>query len=222
MELTRHYILAMPATISVEDFCYGITKHIFKVYKSLGISIKQLKEHPEERITANAVIYSEHRHEIWLVGDCQCLIDGILHDNIKPREKTLAERRSEYLNNELTSGRITIQDVIHGNDPGRRMIFDDLVHSCMGQNKEFAVIDGFPILLSNVKIIKLALGLHEIVLASDGYPYLCPSLADSETALNQLLSKDPLCINIFKATKGIHEGLSSFDDRAYIRLTTNY
>lgn len=218
MKLICHYIHTMPATFSAEDFCRSITEHIARIYKSHGISIERLIEHPEERLTASAVIYSEYRREVWIVGDCQCLIDGTLHNNTKPQETVLAARRAKYLNDEITSGRLTVQNIMQDDDPGRQIILDDLVSSCKEQNKSFVVIDGFPMLTSHVKVVSIGTGRHEIVLASDGYPYLYPTLAASEAYLNCLLSKDPLCINLFKATKGKYKDLLSFDDRAYIRL----
>jgi len=59
---------------------------------------------------------------------------------------------------------------------------------------------------------------HEIVLASDGYPFLKSTLEASEKALEELLKHDPQCVNSFIATKGLVEGNKSFDDRTYIRF----
>ena len=39
-----------------------------KVYKPLGVA-ERLLQHPEERLTASAVIYSRSRQEVWMVGD---------------------------------------------------------------------------------------------------------------------------------------------------------
>ena len=58
----------------------------------------------------------------------------------------------------------------------------------------------------------------EIVLASDGYPFLKPTLAASEAALAEQIANDPQNIRSFIATKGIVEGNKSFDDRTYIRF----
>lgn len=220
MELIRRYIFTMTAKTSVEDFCNGITEYISAIYSSCGINLNQLKEHPEDRLSASAIIYSAYHNEVWLIGDCQCLIDNVHYDNVKPQEALLASRRAAYLATELETGRITMQDVLCGNDPGREHIIEDLIQNCQGQNKTFSVIDGFPIPLNHVKILKPAPCSHEIILASDGYPTLCPTLTASENALSQQLANDPLCIYTFKATKGLHQGSSSFDDRTYIRFTT--
>jgi glycerophosphoryl diester phosphodiesterase len=59
---------------------------------------------------------------------------------------------------------------------------------------------------------------REIVLATDGYPFLKPTLAESEAALRELLRKDPMLVTLYQATKGIMQGNCSFDDRAYLRV----
>lgn len=64
----------------------------------------------------------------------------------------------------------------------------------------------------------IALG-DDIVLASDGYPFLEPTLDQSERALAELKASDPHLISRFPTTKGFEPGLDSFDDRAYLRFT---
>lgn len=220
MELIRRYILSMAADISMDAFCRGVTEYIADAYRQHGIDRERLSAHPEERLTASAVIYSSCHREVWFIGDCQCLIDGKLYDNAKPYESRLAGRRAAFIEKALASGRTTVQNILNGDDQGRASILEELVQCCKGQNKTFSVIDGFTIPLALVKVIKLAPETHEIVLASDGYPLLCPTLAASEAALRRQLNTDPLCISTYKATKGLRQGQSSFDDRSYIRFTT--
>ena len=106
-----------------------------------------------------------------------------------------------------------------------------------GQNQNYTVIDGFPIYREGVKVVALKTkpvlsgidtyfqeqtkpvsSLNEVVLASDGYPFLKPTLAASEAALAEQIANDPQNIHFFIATKGIVEGNKSFDDRTYIRF----
>ena len=87
-----------------------------------------------------------------------------------------------------------------------------------GQNVDYSVIDGFPIPQSKVRIITLDFQPWEVVLASDGYPFLCPTLQESEQKLQWQRKNDPLNIGQFKATKAFVEGNNSFDDRSYIRF----
>ena len=80
MMLISEYIREeLKADASVDDFCQGVSAYIYnKVYEKLGVE-KRLKEHPEERLTASAILYSRTRNEVWMVGDCQAIIDGKLY-----------------------------------------------------------------------------------------------------------------------------------------------
>ena len=82
----------------------------------------------------------------------------------------------------------------------------------------YPVIDGFPIPQQLVPVITLNFQPWDIVLASDGYPFLEPTLAETEARLEEQRRNDPLNIGTFKATKAFVEGNNSFDDRSYIRF----
>ena len=79
------------------------------------------------------------------------------------------------------------------------------------------VLDGFDIIAENIEIIKVDKN-SQIVLASDGYPFLMNTLEKSEEKLKEVLEKDPLLIHMYKSTKGLKEGNISYDDRTYIRF----
>ena len=176
-----------------------------------------LSSHPEERLCASAVIYSVRRREIWLVGDCQCLIGGELCENPKPYEQKLAELRAAKVQELLDEGK-TPNEIL-ADDQARAAIIPEMLRDMQNQNKTYAVIDGFPIPETRVPIITLDFRPWEIVLASDGYPFLCPTLAESEARLDEQRRNDPLNIGDFKATKGFTPGNNSFDDRSYIRFS---
>ena len=160
--------------------------------------------HPEERLTASAIIYSNMRHEVWMVGDCQAIVDGTLEENGKPGEHEAAMLRADLINKGMTPAE------------ARRHIEPMLVAAMLqGQNRHYAVIDGTPIYMGGTRLIRAC---REVVLASDGYPFLLPTLRDSEEALARQLKDDPQNLSSFLATKGIVEGNLSFDDRAYVRL----
>lgn len=207
---------------TVEDFCEGVTSYIYnKVYRQQGIE-EQMQAHPEERLTASAILYSKAKNEVWMVGDCQAIIDGKLYENNKPFEDIVARRRVELIRQGFTP------------QEARKTIEPLLIQAMLeGQNKTYTVIDGFPIYQKGVKVVSLnapqknvetdvadslPLPTKEIVLASDGYPFLKPTLTESEEALAHLLSYDPQCTHEFIATKGIVVGNKSFDDRTYIRF----
>lgn len=207
---------------TVEDFCEGVTSYIYnKVYRQQGIE-EQMQAHPEERLTASAILYSKAKNEVWMVGDCQAIIDEKLYENNKPFEEIVARRRVELIRRGFTP------------QEARKTIEPLLIQAMLeGQNKTYTVIDGFPIYQKGVKVVSLnapqknvetdvadslPLPTKEIVLASDGYPFLKPTLTESEEALAHLLAYDPQCTHEFIATKGIVVGNKSFDDRTYIRF----
>ena len=236
MMLISEYIREeLKADASVDDFCQGVTAYIYKkVYEKLGVE-ERLKEHPEERLTASAILYSRTRNEVWMVGDCQAIIDGKLYENGKPYEQEIARKRVELIEQGLSPAE------------ARKQIEPLLIKAMLsGQNQTYTVIDGFPIYREGVKVVSVSASSSvqdsvpasdsvpcsdsasasdtipssssEIVLASDGYPFLKPTLAASEAALAEQIANDPQNIRSFIATKGIVEGSKSFDDRTYIRF----
>ena len=237
MMLISEYIREeLKADASVDDFCQGVTVYIYnKVYEKLGVE-ERLKEHPEERLTASAILYSRTRNEVWMVGDCQAIIDGKLYENGKPYEQEIARKRVELIEQGLSPAE------------ARKQIEPLLIEAMLsGQNQTYTVIDGFPIYREGVKVVSVSdscsvqdsvpasdsvpcsdsvsasgtffVSSSEIILASDGYPFLEPTLAASEAALAEQIANDPQNIHSFIATKGIVEGNKSFDDRTYIRFS---
>lgn len=242
MMLISEYIQEeLKADASVDEFCQGVTAYIYnKVYEKLGVE-ERLKEHPEERLTASAILYSRTRNEVWMVGDCQAIIAGKLYENGKPYEEKIARKRVELIEQGLSPAE------------ARKQIEPLLIKAMLsGQNQTYTVIDGFPIYREGVKVVSVSdsgsvqgsvsssdscsvqdpvscsgsasasdtipSSSSEIVLASDGYPFLEPTLAASEAALAEQIANDPQNIHSFIATKGIVEGNKSFDDRTYIRF----
>ena len=215
MELIHDMIQNMPSQITCEGFCRVITEGLQEFYDYKGADIRRLEEHPSERITASCIVYSIFHQEIWMIGDCQCLVDGVFYDNPKPSEQSNALKRSVIIKKALANGK-TVED-FQMKDEGRALILPDIIAGCLLQNRKYSVFDGFPVLMENVRIIPCKEN-KEIVLASDGYPFLKPTLQESEKTLQELLEVDPLCVDKFLATKGVMKGNNSFDDRAYIRF----
>jgi hypothetical protein len=111
---------------------------------------------------------------------------------------------------------------IDENDFGREAIMPYLKKQAVFANKDgifgYPVLDGSGINASMMKIYKINEG-DEVVLASDGYPILCPTLEKSENELERILREDPLAIHENMQTKMMVKGNISFDDRAYLRFT---
>lgn len=153
-----------------------------------------------------------------MIGDCQCMTNGKLHENNKPHEHRLAEVRARVFNHCLSKHANMTEGNVLLHDYARDFILPRLIKAMEDQNKSYAVIDGSPIYKQGIRIIALGDCRCEVVLASDGYPFLKPSLEASEMALEQQLATDPFNIKTYKATKGLMRGNRSFDDRAYVRF----
>ena len=227
MQLISRYIRRMPKDITCHQFCLGATRVIRQSYTSLWQRIRgekseqviqHLYDHPEERLCASVIIYSRLRREVWLVGDCHCLLNGEYVDNPKPYEQPLAEMRAARVRELLKEG-MSPDDLLHASDPAREVMIPSMLELMHNQNVTYAVVDGFPIPETKVPVISLGFQPFEIVLASDGYPFLLPTLEESEARLQQQRRDDPLNIGTFKATKAFVQGNNSFDDRTYIRFT---
>lgn len=213
MQIVARFIKKAPKDISCHGFCTEITKRFQKHYKKS--KLERLSEHPEERLTASAIIYSRVRREIWMIGDCQCIVGDVYYDNPKPYEQELAERRAEIIHTSQEP-----KELFFINDIARQQIIPRMLETMKQQNISYSVIDGFRIPEQYVKVITLNFQPWEIVFASDGYPFLCKSLEESEYLLARQKKVDPLNIGQFKATKAFGKGNNSFDDRSYIRFKT--
>lgn len=223
MEIVAKTLTRAPKDITVGKLCRLLTQAIAKCYTSPITMLRygrnqmqHLAQHPEDRLCASVVVYSRLRRQIWMIGDCQCLIGGQLIENPKPYEQPLAEQRAAEVQRLLATG-ITISQ-LRTEDTARKTIIPHMLEYMKGQNVTYAVVDGFPIPMEKVRTITLDFQPWEIVLASDGYPILSPTLAESEEKLRWQQEHDPLNIGDFKATKAFMEGNNSFDDRAYIRF----
>ncbi|MCD8297612.1 MAG: hypothetical protein LUC88_08565 [Prevotella sp.] len=191
MQLISEYINTMSKDIDVNGFCNDITHIINNVYKNYSVDLQKIINNPVERLTASAIIYSAYKRQVWMVGDCQCIANGVYYDNPKPQEGILAEKRSKILKAMLKRGEITVEQV-QAEDPGRKAIINGVIEGCRYQNMKYAVIDGFPILMKGVKVIDIDNDCKEIVLASDGYPFLKSSLEETETLFQKQIHEDPL------------------------------
>jgi len=178
-------------------------------------------ENTAERLRSTIVIYSHKYKQIWCFGDCQFSINGQGFKKEMEIDLLLAEVRSVYLHLELISGK-SVEELCLS-DPSREIIFPLIkkqlyFSNCdKGGKYEFSVLDGFCNDFSKVITYDVKEG-DTVILASDGYPRLEPSLSESELFLKELKEKDPLCIDLYKAVKGFTDGKSSIDDRTYIKF----
>ncbi|BCI64626.1 hypothetical protein [Coprobacter secundus] len=219
-ELIKQSIIDLPYDCPLKMVTELITEKIRSCYIKYGLE-DDVCQHPENRFSASAAIFSVCYNEVWLIGDCQCRINGITYKNEKLVDRIFSEVRSYVNRTELLRGK-TIEE-LQKKDVGREYILPLLKKQVIWQNSEvdslytYPVLDGFPVLLSKVRVISVP-KCAQIVLASDGYPVLCDDLRETEKVLFDILERDPLCIEEYLSTKGVARMNDSFDDRAYLRL----
>lgn len=212
------------------DFVDAATNAVMKVYASTGRT-DVVRAVPCERLCAAAVVYSVARRQVWMVGDCQFMINGRLFTNPKYIDKCLAGIRADADSYLLANGH-SVED-LRRRDIGREIIYDALCQQSFFENTlcgdgrfNYAVIDGFPLVSARnmpqsmkVMCVDVAQG-SEVVLATDGYPELHATLAETEKTLGEMIEEDVLCVSLNRQTKGVMSGNNSYDDRTYIRFTT--
>ena len=162
-------------------------------------------------LQAAAVIYSEYLNEIWMIGDCQAMVDG---------REYLQPKRSDVILSQFRSLLMALQVPA---SEARAKVEPWIVNATAFANKVgtsygYSVLNGEEIPDELIKVIHLSEGKHEIILASDGYPLLRPTLQQSEQDLDRLLKEDPQCCRLYESTKGLKPGNKSFDDRTYVRF----
>lgn len=218
----REALEGMPGDIDAIECFERLNSSIADIYREEGV-YEKAKKYPEYRSSAAGIIYSRFRSEIWLIGDCQGLIDDRVVADWKGADSLLSDVRAMYLESEILKGKSI--DELRAKDTGREYIRELLIRQKLFQNSgsdspyAYTVLDGFLTDAQGaVRIYSVPETCKRIVLASDGYPSLKPTLLESERVLHEIISADPLCFRDFKSTKGVYSGNVSFDDRAYVRL----
>ncbi len=217
MELVCEAIRNMPGDFIDYQAIGFITDWIHDFYAKHGL-LDHMEKNPLDRFAASAAIVSISRKQLWMIGDCQAIVDDRKVLNEHPADATMAEARAAYIETALQSGKTVEQLMEH--DEGREFIMPFLRRQVVLRNNSesplgYSAFDGFAVAMNKTRFEPLVVA-RLVVLASDGYPDLQLFLDSSEKFLKYKLEKDPLCIRDFKATKGLKPGNKSFDDRCYV------
>ncbi len=193
---------------------------LFSLHTALSEAVIKLNESVayEYYPRANVIVYNGYYQEVWSYGDCQGIVDGRVLDFSKEIDYINSTFRALHIENALLNG-MTIED-IQENDIGRKAIEHALIMQYDFENKDcpfgYPVLNGLSFNEKMIKSIQVPVGT-EVILASDGYPNLKPTLEESEKSLEEVIKTDPLCFRQYKSTKGISKGNISYDDRTYWR-----
>ncbi len=174
-----------------------------------------------EYLRACVMVYSRHYNEIWALGDCQCLINGELFSSPMLVDELMSDLRAFVIESaKITDG--LDENSLYTNDIGREAVFPFIRKQYAFENRAdspfgFGVLNGFDKCDGFIKAYKVSAG-DTVVMASDGYAKLLPTLDQSEKELADMLESDPLRYKQNRGTKGIEAGNLSFDDRCYIKF----
>ena len=167
-----------------------------------------------ERPSASIVVFDSVAGVVWRVGDCPFRIGDAVYNQPKRIDEVTADFRAAFIEASGAS--------LSSGDPGRDAIAPLLKMQGGLANKlgefGYGVIDGQAVPHEFVEIVPVPDGVHEIVLASDGYPTLPMTLLEAEAELAVMLEADPRCVGVLRGTKGVEEGAVSFDDRSWLRI----
>lgn len=211
----------LPAGADIEEVIGIINEALLRYYEANGM-YDAVRESPYTRPTAAIILYSRSKHTVWMVGDCQCMIDEEEQTNPKIVDDIIANTRSLFLEAEILKGK-TIEELLE-RDTGFEAVRPFIQMQYYMQNLPephpygYAAVTGFPFDLGQIKTVQLRPDARSLALASDGYPFIRPTLQQSEDALQDILKRDPLCFREYKLAKGLVKGNASFDDRTYVRL----
>lgn len=209
-ELLAEAILSLDKNVTAKEALNMLNDTVKKAYGDTEIT-------EETKMQACVIIYSKARREIFNYGDCQLMINGEQFDHTKRIDTLLEDLRAFTISAYLSQG--GSESDIYKKDIGREAILPFLKKQSIFANKDgyfgYAVIDGTDINEMLIKSYSLTKG-DRVVLASDGYPKLFPTLRESEDYLAKVLKFDPLAINENKQTKMKSKESISFDDRSYL------
>lgn len=205
-------IRSLDREVTCEEAVSRIYQKLREMEETWGLEEKDI------HCCASAVIFSCARREIWSIGDCQYMVDEQLYTNVKPVDRIMSEARAAAIQILIQKG-VTEEQLLR-RDLGREMILPLLREQRYLENS--AAPYGYPVFNRCAPPAFTVCKVPDrctVVLASDGYPFLRGSLAESERKLAELLRDDPLCYKKYRSTKGLREGNVSFDDRSYIRFS---
>ncbi len=223
MTLAIKAIEQLDPTINAHTAFNHVNQALHNYYTKRGI-LEAVTKNPPSRCTASCVIYSVFRHELWFLGDCMALVDNHSVQFQKETDSVLSNLRALLIHVAISQG-TTVNELLE-HDTCREQIIPFLNQQAILQNSAYEsdftyyALDGITSIPKNhIHVTPLSPNTKEIVLSSDGYPSLKPTLQATEDHLAYILQEDPLCYTLYRSTKGLVQGNLSYDDRVYVRFT---
>jgi hypothetical protein len=170
--------------------------------------------------TASVVCCSAQRQEVWRVGDCNVVVGGRQLPGAKRVDEAAYSFRAA-VNAAARERGMTLAEIVK-QDPGAkaaRPLFDAQQHLA---NKPgpwgYGCINGHRVPKAYVEVYGIPVGAT-VIMTTDGFPIVHPTLMESEQALTELMRRDPAAIGeLWPMGKSTKPGAKAPDDRAYLRF----
>ncbi|MGJ9383441.1 hypothetical protein [Salipaludibacillus sp. CF4.18] len=220
--LTKEAIVELNGPESIEEIITAINAK-FQIFYHEHSMVEEVLKKPFIRPSAVMSLYSHHHRKIWMIGDCQCYVDGVNHQHLKEVDLITSQARAMLIESQLAQGK-TVQEIMD-NDTSFDQIVPLLQRQYQFQNRppnerfSYEVINGFPMYTESIKAVDVPAHVTSFSMGSDGYPRLFDSLSETEQYLEKILTIDPLCIKENSAIRGLSKERISYDDRTYIKVT---
>lgn len=165
---------------------------------------------------------SVRRREVWRIGNGNVVIDGVQHPGILPVDDASYSFRAAVNAALLQKGTPLVELV--ATDPGAnaaRQLIDIQQHLA---NKlgpwGYGCINGQRVPDEYIDVIPIPHGATEVIITTDGYPTVLPTLLETEAALTRMSQRDPASIDeMWSIGKSLKAGSNAPDDRAYLRFS---
>jgi Protein phosphatase 2C len=212
----------LPADATLDDAEVRLTARLASEQSELHVNWDDLPP-----AGATLVCFSRARREVWRIGDGHYALDGMTALGVMQIDEIALAARWAYVQCLRQSG---MSDDEIADDPGQRGAQPgSLVRPLVERQHHFAnspqphplayaVLNGHPVPGHLRELIRVAADAREVVISSDGYPQLFPTLEQTERYLAEDLRDDPLRIGRHRGFIAVKPPLLSFDDRSFVRL----
>lgn len=165
---------------------------------------------------------SAQRRQVWRIGDGNVVINGTPHPGVS-RTGNAAYSFRAAVNAALLQKGTHLEEVLD-TDPGAtaaRQLIDIQQHLA---NKVgpwgYGCVNGQRVPDEYIDVIQVPDGTSEVIITSDGYPTVLPTLLATEAALARMIQLDPAAIGeMWSIGKSSRTGVNAPDDRAYLRFS---
>ncbi len=159
--------------------------------------------------------------QVWRIGDCHVRIGETQHLGTK-RVDDAAYGFRAVINSALAARGVALERIV-AEDPGAaasRPLHDLQQHLANTTGPwSYGCVNGQPVPEQHIEVLAVPPGPCRVVLTSDGYPVVRPTLKESEDELARLMASDPAGIgDLWQMGKPLKPGGRAMDDRAFVSV----